>query len=36
MIDEYSSPYEVGDKISFTYNAEKDVLMFGTIELSKQ
>ena len=33
---EYPSPYEVGDKISFTYNAEKDVLMFGTIELSKQ
>lgn len=29
------SPYEVDDKISFTYNAEKDVLMFGTIELSK-
>ena len=36
MIDEYSSPYEVGDKISFTYNAEKDVLMFGKVELSKQ
>ena len=36
MIDEYSSPYEVGDKISFTYDAEKDVLMFGTVELSKQ
>ena len=29
------SPYGVGDTISFTYNAEKDVLMFGTIELSK-
>ena len=32
----YSSPYKVGDKISFTYNAKKDVLMFGTAELSKQ
>ncbi len=31
-----SSAYKVGDTISFTYNAEKDVLMFGTIELSKQ
>jgi hypothetical protein len=36
MIDEYSSPYEVGDKISFTYNAEKEALMFGKVKLSKQ
>ncbi len=30
------SPYGVGDAISFIYDAEKDVLMFGTIKLSKQ
>ena len=33
---EYPSPYEVDDKISFTYDAKNDVLMFGTIKLSKQ
>ena len=29
------SPYNVGDTISFTYDAEKDVLMFGAVALSK-
>ena len=33
---DYSSPYEVGDKISFTFDAEKDVLMFGDSKLSKR
>lgn len=29
------APYQVGDTISFTYDAEKDVLMFGTVKLSR-
>lgn len=39
LYDDYArepSPYKVGDKISFIYNEEKDVLMFGTIELIKR
>ena len=30
------SPYGVGDTISFTYDAENDVLMFGTNKLNKE
>ena len=29
------APYQVGDTISFTYDAEKDVLMYGTVKLSR-
>ena len=36
LIEGSSSAYKVGDKISFTYDAKNDVLMFGTIKLSKQ
>ena len=33
---DYVSPYKVGDKISFTYDAENDALMFGTVKLSQR
>ncbi|MBQ8141916.1 MAG: hypothetical protein IJ194_02000 [Bacilli bacterium] len=36
MVEESSSPYKVGDKISFTYDAENEALMFGTVKLSKR
>ena len=33
---EYISPYKVGDKIFFTYDAENEALMFGAVKLSKR
>ena len=33
---EYPSPYKVGDKIFFTYDAENEALMYGSVKLSKR